>query len=77
MWHLATTPLARSSLQNAVDGATKTDTQVAALACSDVWNLPATDANGDTYSCGARIEWKQTMAGGALSLAEAKQFVAD
>mmetsp|Transcript_16509 Transcript_16509/g.47608 ORF Transcript_16509/g.47608 Transcript_16509/m.47608 type:complete len:380 (-) Transcript_16509:271-1410(-) len=45
--------------------------------CSDVWNLPATDASGDTYSCGARIEWKQTTAGGALSLAAAKQFVAD
>jgi len=43
--------------------------------CSDVWNLPATDSRGFTYTCGEWIGfWKSKL---GISLAAAKQFVAD
>merc|ERR1712093_515012 len=43
--------------------------------CFDVWDSLATDAGG-TYSCGSRIGWLQTAAGGRKSEEDAKTQVA-
>jgi hypothetical protein len=37
-----------------------------------VWGLPARDADGTSYTCGARIEYLQTAPGGGLGLHDAK-----
>ena len=42
----------------------------------DVRGLPATDDGGGVYTCGARIDWKRTRAGGGLSRTAAIRFVA-
>lgn len=43
--------------------------------CQDVWNEPATDQAG-TYTCGSRITWLQSAAGGSKSEQAAKAQVA-
>ena len=41
-----------------------------------VWDTPVTDSSG-TFTCGERIAFKQSSAGGGLSLSEACVFVSD
>ena len=41
-----------------------------------VWDTPVTDGGG-TFTCGDRIAFKQSSAGGGLSLSEACVFVSD
>jgi len=44
--------------------------------CDDVWNLLATGRDGKTFSCGKRIEWLMSKAGGYKTAKQASNQIA-